>query len=58
MSKVGINNPSANRIWIGVDIGGTKTAVVLSSDPPEMLARIEFSTLPELGPKRAIDLIK
>ena len=47
-----------HKVWIGVDIGGTKTAVVLSSAPPEMLARIEFSTLPDQGPERAIELIK
>jgi glucokinase len=49
---------SENKTWIGVDIGGTKTAVVLSSAPPAMLARIEFPTLPAQGPDRAIDLIK
>ena len=48
----------AGKVWIGVDIGGTKTAVVLSSEPPAMLARIEFATLPGQGPDRAIDLIK
>lgn len=47
-----------NKTWIGVDIGGTKTAVVLSSHPPAMLARIEFATLPQEGPERAIELIK
>jgi glucokinase len=47
-----------NKTWIGVDIGGTKTAVVLSSTPPAMLERIEFPTLPEQGPDRAIELIK
>ncbi len=47
-----------NKTWIGVDIGGTKTAVVLSSAPPAMLARIEFATLPSQGPERAIELIK
>lgn len=47
-----------NKTWIGVDIGGTKTAVVLSSKPPAMLARIEFPTLPDQGPERAIKLIK
>jgi len=31
----------------GVDIGGTKTAVVLSSNPPETLSRTEFATAPE-----------
>ncbi len=48
----------AGKVWIGVDIGGTKTAVVLSSEPPAMLGRIEFATLPEQGPERAIELIK
>ncbi len=48
----------AGKVWIGVDIGGTKTAVVLSSEPPAMLARTEFATLPSQGPDRAIDLIK
>jgi len=47
-----------SKVWIGVDIGGTKTAVVLSTEPPAMLARIEFPTLPDLGPERAIALIK
>jgi glucokinase len=44
--------------WIGVDIGGTKTAVVIAQEPPAMLARIEFPTLPYDGPERAIALIK
>jgi glucokinase len=48
----------SGKVWIGVDIGGTKTAVVLSSAPPAMLARIEFPTLPDQGPERAIELIK
>ncbi|MDR3575456.1 MAG: ROK family protein [Anaerolineaceae bacterium] len=47
-----------NKTWIGVDIGGTKTAIVLSSDPPKILARIEFPTLPDQGPERALGLIK
>jgi glucokinase len=44
--------------WIGVDIGGTKTAVVLAQKPPAMLGRIEFPTLPEQGPERALALIQ
>lgn len=44
--------------FIGVDIGGTKTAVVLCSQPPEIIARSEFPTLPEQGPERAVELIK
>lgn len=46
------------KAWIGVDIGGTKTAVVISREPPAMIARIEFPTLPDQGPERAIGLIK
>lgn len=44
--------------WIGVDIGGTKTAVVISANPPRMLARVEFPTQPEEGPEHAIEKIK
>jgi glucokinase len=44
--------------WAGVDIGGTKTAVVLSSAPPEVASRIEFATAPEHGPELAIRKIK
>jgi len=43
--------------WAGVDIGGTKTAVVLSSEPPSVLCRTEFPTLPERGPERALSSI-
>ena len=45
-------------LWAGVDIGGTKTAVVLSTNPPEVLARTEFPTLPARGPEPAVDQIK
>jgi glucokinase len=45
-------------LWAGVDIGGTKTAVVLSSAPPELLSRTEFATAPEQGPEPAIRQIK
>jgi glucokinase len=38
----------------GVDIGGTKTAVVLSSGPPSILTRQVFATKPEDGPEPAI----
>lgn len=44
-------------IWVGIDIGGTKTAVVVSRKPPEVIARIEFATFPEKGPQQAIDQI-
>lgn len=39
---------------VGVDIGGTKTAVVLSTAVPNVLWREEFETLPDLGPEHAI----
>lgn len=45
-------------VWAGVDIGGTKTAVVLSSHPPELLSRAEFPTLPAQGPDQTISKIK
>ena len=45
-------------MWVGVDIGGTKTAIVLSSEPPAVLARVEFPTLPDQGPARALDMIQ
>jgi glucokinase len=41
-------------VWAGVDIGGTKTAVVLSAGLPAVLCRKEFPTLPSQGPKPAI----
>jgi glucokinase len=44
-------------ILAGVDIGGTKTAVVLSSHPPAILERIVFPTVPDQGPERAITFI-
>ncbi len=51
-------NEMRSKVWIGVDIGGTKSAVALSSAPPALLARVEFPTLPDRGPERAIELIK
>lgn len=49
---------STGKVWVGVDVGGTKTAVVLASEPPSMLGRIEFPTLPDKGPDHAIASIK
>ena len=46
------------QLWAGVDIGGTKTAVVVSTNPPDVLTRTEFPTLPARGPEAAIDEIK
>lgn len=45
------------KILAGVDIGGTKTAVVLSSRPPAILERIVFPTVPGEGPERAVGCI-
>lgn len=45
-------------LLIGVDIGGTKTAVLASRHPPAVLDRVEFPTRPARGPGPAIDLIK
>lgn len=39
---------------VGIDIGGTKTAVVLSEAPPQAIWREEFQTQPHLGPEQAI----
>jgi glucokinase len=49
---------TASKVWIGVDIGGTKTAVVLCSEPPVILDRVAFPTLPEHGPDHALTLIR
>jgi glucokinase len=45
------------KIFVGVDVGGTKTAVVLSARPPVTLGRVEFATLPEEGPQPAVERI-
>lgn len=45
-------------LWAGIDIGGTKTAVVVSSSPPEVLSRVEFATSPAGGYEPAISRIK
>jgi glucokinase len=45
-------------LLIGVDIGGTKTAIVASLKPPAIIDRIEFRTRPESGPQPALRLIK
>lgn len=44
----------SKKILAGIDIGGTKTAVVLSSNPPEISVRFAFSTNPESGPEIAV----
>jgi glucokinase len=45
-------------VWIGIDVGGTKTAIVISANPPTVLGRREFATLPAKGPERALKLVK
>jgi glucokinase len=50
-------NLNSQKVYLGVDVGGTKTAVLLSQTPPATLGRIEFPTLQEQGPERAIQLI-
>ncbi len=52
-----MNSVESAGLWIGVDIGGTKTAVVLSADPPDILDRREFATEPEKGPQHALEQI-
>ena len=48
----------SKKLWAGVDIGGTKTAVLVSADPPNVLKCMEFPTLPANGPQAAITQIK
>ena len=47
-----------DKIWVGIDVGGTKTAVLLSSRPPEVLGRTEFATRPARGPDHALTSIR
>jgi len=46
------------KLWAGVDIGGTKTAVVLSAEPPAVISRREIPTLPAAGPARVLASIQ
>jgi len=43
---------------VSVDVGGTKTAVLVSLEAPSVLDRIEFPTKPAKGPEPALALIK
>jgi len=43
---------------VGIDIGGTKTAVALAEHPDCILYRQEFPTLPDLGPEHALEQIQ
>ena len=47
-----------DKFLVGIDIGGTKTAVLLSAVPPGVITRTEFATRPAQGPERALGLIK
>jgi glucokinase len=44
----------SEQLLVGVDIGGTKTAVVLATRPPAVLDRRVFPTQPEQGPEAAV----
>jgi glucokinase len=66
ISILSLQNPLASnasrrdrkKLWAGVDIGGTKTAIILSVKPPEIMSRIEFPTLPSNGYEPAVERIK
>lgn len=45
-------------LLIGIDIGGTKCAVVLGNTVPEILDRVEFPTNSEAGPEQTIKRIE
>ena len=45
-------------VWVGLDVGGTKTAIVISAEPPAVLGRTVFATLPAKGADRALELAK
>jgi len=49
---------SKTTVLTGVDIGGTKTAIVVSLKPPTVIDRIEFRTQPERGAEPALRLIR
>ena len=57
MKNNGVRSRSAEqpqKALVGIDIGGTKTAIVVSAQPPEITWRKEFPTLPADGPEHAI----
>ncbi len=45
------------KLLVGVDVGGTKTAVVIAEQPPTPLGRVVFATEPSAGPQPALDRI-
>lgn len=48
---------SADNVLVGVDIGGTKTAVCFSVEPPHVIWRREFPTRPQDGPEHALQTL-
>ena len=58
MSQKQNSASTTGKVWVGVDVGGTKTAVSLFSEPPAILDRVAFATLPENGPEHALTLIR
>ena len=48
---------TSRNVLVGVDIGGTKTAICLSAGVPHILWRREFATLPQDGPEHALHSI-
>ncbi|MGI4757816.1 MAG: ROK family protein [Janthinobacterium lividum] len=53
----GSSSQHVTDVLAGIDIGGTKTAVVLSANMPDVLWREEFETLPSMGPDHAVEKI-
>ena len=47
-----------SNLLIGIDIGGTKCAVILGNSDPDILKKIEFPTNTKLGPEQTIDKIE
>ena len=45
-------------VWVGIDVGGTKTAIVLSANPPSVLGRTAFATLAAKGADRTLKQVK
>ena len=48
---------AANNYYLGIDIGGTKCAVLAGTDQMEILQRVQFATHTDKGPDYAINKI-
>lgn len=46
-----------NRYYLGIDIGGTKCAVIAATKKMEILEKVSFATETDKGPKHAISLL-